>query len=243
MRGLGLGLRPNRRRHRLAALEHLLSSPAAISVWDVSDYSTMWQNIAGTTPVTGITQNVGKIDDLKGVNDYLALADDATRPNSHPDGLTYAYLDTMGFNFGGGAGPASCDLVCVYKGADNQGILWSNKGATASYVGSFLSGNGATTINSGPGGAIRVDGVAFTGTRDQLYSLLNDGEPHIFESRGMNLSTWSGVGQRKLYSAAGWECICTGFDVALLDASHADIANARIAAYTLAHKLATGFGM
>jgi hypothetical protein len=49
--------------------------------WDPSDLSTMFQEIAGTTPVTTDGQTVGKILDKSGRGNHMvAAADDTTRP-------------------------------------------------------------------------------------------------------------------------------------------------------------------
>src|SRR3972149_1256765 len=50
-------------------------------VWyDPSDFSTMWQDAAATTPVTAVEQPVGKILDKSGRGNHATQATSASRP-------------------------------------------------------------------------------------------------------------------------------------------------------------------
>lgn len=74
-------------------------SPLSLSglVWwnDIYDMSTMYQDIAGTTPVTASGDPVGRIIDASG-NAYVFVASlDARRPTWNTDG-TYCWLDFDG---------------------------------------------------------------------------------------------------------------------------------------------------
>jgi hypothetical protein len=65
-------------------------------VWyDPSDFSTMWQDSAGTTPVTAVEQPVGKILDKSGRGNHATQATAASRPVLKQDanGKYYLFFD------------------------------------------------------------------------------------------------------------------------------------------------------
>ena len=65
-------------------------------VWyDPSDFSTMWQDTAGTTPVTAVGQSVARIDDKSGNGKHATQATPASRPLLQESGGKY-YLDFDG---------------------------------------------------------------------------------------------------------------------------------------------------
>lgn len=65
--------------------------------YDPSDFSTMFQNIAGTTPVTAAGQPVGKILDKSGNGFHMvAPADTVVRPTLMQDSAGKYYLDSDG---------------------------------------------------------------------------------------------------------------------------------------------------
>ena len=62
--------------------------------WDLSDQATLFQDIAGTVPVTADGQPVGKVLDKSGkANHWVASADNATRPTYRVDGNGNPYLE------------------------------------------------------------------------------------------------------------------------------------------------------
>ena len=66
-------------------------------VWfDPSDFSTMYQDSAGTTPVTAVGQPVGKINDKSGRGNHATQATAASRPVLQQDGAGKYYLDFDG---------------------------------------------------------------------------------------------------------------------------------------------------
>ncbi len=91
-------------------------SPSALfeasenGVWyDPSDFATMFQDSAGTIPVTATTQPVGKILDKSGNNNHATQATAGDRPTLEVDGNGKYYLSfsgtkhlvTSAFNMGG----------------------------------------------------------------------------------------------------------------------------------------------
>ena len=73
-----------------------LFAASEVGVWyDPSDFSTMFQDSAGTTPVTAIGDPVGKILDKSGNGKHASQATDASRPILRHDGTNY-YLEFDG---------------------------------------------------------------------------------------------------------------------------------------------------
>lgn len=67
--------------------------------FDPSDFSTMFQDDAGTVPVTAAGQTVGKILDKSGKDNHLIQATEANRPTLEVDSLGYYYLAFDGTDF------------------------------------------------------------------------------------------------------------------------------------------------
>lgn len=66
--------------------------------YDPSDFSTMYQDSAGTTPVTAVGQPVGKILDISGNNNHAYQATAASRPILRQDGVGNYYLEFDGID-------------------------------------------------------------------------------------------------------------------------------------------------
>ncbi len=61
--------------------------------WDASDFATMWQDTAGTVPVTATGQSVARINDKSGNGYNLLQATAGSRPILQQDGGGRFYLD------------------------------------------------------------------------------------------------------------------------------------------------------
>ena len=64
--------------------------------YDPSDLSTLFQDAAGTTPVTAIGQSVGKVLDKSGNTNHATQATAGNRPILRQDSLGFNYLDFNG---------------------------------------------------------------------------------------------------------------------------------------------------
>ena len=85
MRSLNRNFRrdlPNAKRGlTLAQQVAALFSAGEVGAWyDPSDFSTMFQDSAGTTPVTAVEQPVGKILDKSGRGNHASQATSTSRP-------------------------------------------------------------------------------------------------------------------------------------------------------------------
>ena len=65
-------------------------------IYDISNFLTMFQDSAGTTPVTAVAQPVGKILDISGNGYHATQATAASRPVLRQDGSGYYYLEFDG---------------------------------------------------------------------------------------------------------------------------------------------------
>lgn len=77
----------------------LLFASGKKGVWyDPSDFGTMFQDSAGTTPVTAVGQPVGKILDKSGNGNHASQGTSANRPTLQVDGTGRYYLAFNGTN-------------------------------------------------------------------------------------------------------------------------------------------------
>ena len=121
-----------------------------VGVWyDPSDFSTMFQDSAGTTPVTAVEQPVGKILDKSGRGNHASQATTTKRPLLRQDGngKYYLYFDgvddalaTSAINF------TATDKMTVFAGvrkliAQNAIVVESSANYSAN-AGSFIASSG-----------------------------------------------------------------------------------------------------
>jgi hypothetical protein len=85
----------------------VLFSASEQGAWyDPSDFSTMFQDSAGTTPVTAVEQNVGKINDKSGNGNHASQSSSGSRPvlRARYNLLTYSeQFDNGAWTFSGSA--------------------------------------------------------------------------------------------------------------------------------------------
>lgn len=133
--------------------------------YDPSDLSTLFQNVAGTTPVTEVGQPIGKILDKSGNGRHLVAAADTTvRPTLAVDsnGLYYIAIDgvddTMscaGFDMS--ASDAITVASAINKTADAAFSVVAELSATS------VTNNGSFTLFA-PSGAAPTIGFSSRGT-------------------------------------------------------------------------------
>jgi hypothetical protein len=76
------------------------SNLTSLAAWyDPSDFTTMWQDSAKTTPVTGANQPIGYMADKSGNGRHALQATSGTRPTLKQDGNGYYYVDCAGTVF------------------------------------------------------------------------------------------------------------------------------------------------
>jgi hypothetical protein len=114
-------------------------------IWyDPSDFSSMFQDSAGTTPVTAVGDPVGKINDKSGRGNHATQATGAARPLLQQDGNGKYYLDFDGTDdtlATGSINPGSVDkaqvFVGVRKDVENSGVICET--GTNSYTGNGIA--------------------------------------------------------------------------------------------------------
>jgi hypothetical protein len=67
-------------------------SGGAVVIYDISDIGTLWQDTAGTTPVTTVGQSVARVDDISGNGRNLIQATAGSRPTYQVDSNGKPYL-------------------------------------------------------------------------------------------------------------------------------------------------------
>jgi len=71
----------------------LFSNGEQGGMWDATDMATLFQDSAGTTPVTSVTQPIGKMLDLSGNANYMWQATAGARPQYTADGALFDGVD------------------------------------------------------------------------------------------------------------------------------------------------------
>jgi len=130
MIGLKLGIGFNSNRYSPLRL----FADGTAGLWlDVQDLSTLFQDAAGTTPVTAAGQPVGLIRDKSGRGNHLSQATSSAKPILRQDAAGRYYLepdgvdDLLSVTFGAAVG--NCTLV--FAGPDECTVLWPlNVGTT-----------------------------------------------------------------------------------------------------------------
>lgn len=112
-------------------------------VWyDPSDMSTMFQDDAGTTPVTALGQSVGKILDKSGRGNHATQATASSRPIWQQDASGYYYLGFDGSN--DSLSTSSID----FSGTDKM-TLWTGMRKLSSPFGFVTELSPVVTSNNG----------------------------------------------------------------------------------------------
>lgn len=129
-----------------AVIEALFANSEVGAWYDPSDLSTMFQDSAGTTPVTADGQTVGKILDKSGRGNHATQATEASRPMLQQDGNGKYYLAfdgvddgmaTAAINF---TGTSQVTVVAgLHKNDDTDGTYFAF-GDVYSTAGGFLLG-------------------------------------------------------------------------------------------------------
>ena len=127
--------------------------------YDPSDFSTMFQDSAGTTPVTAVEQPVGLIQDKSGRGNHASQSTAASRPVLKQDGNGKYYLFFDGVDDSlatGSIDPGAVDKAQVFAGVRklsdaDQGMLAELSVSSTANNGAFfmLAPNTALTGNYG----------------------------------------------------------------------------------------------
>lgn len=145
--------------------------------WDASDKTTMWQDAAGTTPVTASGQNVGKWSPKVGDSGlYFRQSDNAKRPQWDGSKLTFngsQYMDLGVSSFGNAS---------LFMDANEQ-FMVLQKFTSSGTTGTVIAKAGATqanrTFHSYVDSTVGAEpGLWARGSQSYADNNLADGSPH-----------------------------------------------------------------
>lgn len=161
--------------------------------YDPTDPSTLFQDSAGSVPITSASQPVGRIADKSG-NGFHFLSTTTFRPTSGVGGLlSFDNANAQRMNTGTLPSTMSnmdCFVALRRATGDATTVLFtdSSSGKWFDYI-----QTSATTPTADAGTpTYAVDGVTVPTTRLALYDALTTGNWHILETRNLNLSAWTG---------------------------------------------------
>jgi hypothetical protein len=144
-----------------------LFSSGEVGVWyDPSDLSTLFQDSAGTTPVTSVGQSVGRMLDKSGQGNHAFMATSADRPILRQDAGGRYYLEAVGSSTRMQTGSVN------FTSTDNLSVFLAVRKLSDSSPGTVveLSTNATSGANPGsftvraPGGASATYSAWSSGT-------------------------------------------------------------------------------
>ena len=134
--------------------------------YDPSDFASMFQDSAGTVPVTATTQPVGRINDKSGRANHATQATAAARPILQQDagGRYYLAFDGVDDNLATAAIPFTTDKMSIFTGVlkavSTVLVIAELSANTNTNTGSFYLVSGANFESLGRGDATVVGGQA-----------------------------------------------------------------------------------
>ncbi len=155
-------------------------------LFDLADFATLFQDLAGTTPVTAVGQPVGKMLDISGRGNHFTQATAASRPILQQDAAGHYYLAVDGvddwmsaiINFTASNKLYLC--VAIRKMVDTQAVIVDH-GTTSSGVGMFGLGctsnilwNGRSTLGATGTAGITASNITYIGAASLVISAMLD---------------------------------------------------------------------
>ena len=196
---------------KLAAIRSAISSGSAfnpaslfaggeLGLWhDPSDIATLYQDSAGTTPVTAVAQPVGKENDKSGRGNHALQATSAARSiYNSTSGVQYLTFDGVDDGLSTGAITLGADMDCFIAFRRNSStpmIIFTRVPGGGDYFGTIVDGDGNGN-SSGVGfptyavNGVDVNGGAISATRGQIAAAIPVGAWVVLEVRNLDLSIW-----------------------------------------------------
>jgi hypothetical protein len=184
MKGLSLGLSLTGSTGAAPAAFDPASLGASLDAWwDVSDLSTLYSDLAGTTPAA-VDGPVGYIADKSADGRHLAAPTNAHRGTLRQAGSVYYIEALTGTRYqtaGGQTWPALSDIFLGIRNVGfTQWVSLYRLEADTDFLGLAQSGNASATHDNSGTPADYVDGVAISPTtRDGLYDAIGDGADKV----------------------------------------------------------------
>ncbi len=167
-------------------------------VWyDPSDKSTLFQDVAGTVPVTKDGDPVGGIDDLSGNGNHALQSVSAARPFYRSDIIKSLSFDGVDDGIKTGVIELSADMDCFIAlriNTKKTGILFGSRaGILFGYH--QQGGTGASSQGCGSNVTNFINGVQVEGgvstTGNQLFFAMPLGTWFVLEIRNLDLSAFN----------------------------------------------------
>ena len=177
-----------------AQVQALFAGGRVGGMWDKGDLSTLFQDTAGATPVTAVTQPIARVNDKSGLGNH------ATQPTAGSRSL-YQVVSGYGCAQFDATDDALLFPAITFGGAFNtfvagkvtggtSGIhLWRTADSGGGYWGVYQSGSALSATAAAVGSpSYFKDGAPISPeTREQIYTLIN-GVDSVLESIGVALS-------------------------------------------------------
>lgn len=201
--GVSLGLSVSSTSALSRILAIYASGAKGLMMPDFGDFSKLFQNSAGTTPVTAVDDFVGRALDISGNGLNLFRATSSARPQLKYDDGVYNLTcdgidDGLGIAASAGVFAAASAAFALVKtdGLIGETICFSYAGE---YFGSFGGGNSSAAASNlcGSNSYYAVNGVVVPGggttTRAQLAAAIPVGQWCVVEARNLNMSAWASL--------------------------------------------------
>lgn len=162
-------------------------------IWDFNDISTLFQDIAGTIPVTAAGQPVGRVTD-KGPNGdhWIAFADDGARPTYRVD-TGFGYLQFDGSNDSLYANPFVATAVLPGVGGMAFAVIMGIHSLTG--AGAVAGGTGRGVLCqaalTGTGTQLEIGSSTVTATTARMIARPDSGGTPV--ENGMTVNTFDGT--------------------------------------------------
>lgn len=180
--------------------------------YDPSDLSTLFQDAAGTIPVTASGQPVARVNDKSGKGRHWTVqgGTSGARPTLVISGGLYA-LDFDGVDdalLHTGTMPTGLLDVFLAHNRDGTGQwvpFYGDASGSDTYFGVHQTGSTGAAASGAGTPTYHVDGFAVNmggSVRVDLYNADTSAAVHVLETRAVNLSTWAGIGFGKYFD--GW---------------------------------------
>ena len=190
--GLGLGIGAGgggASPSTLAQLQSLLAGTNSF-IYDPTDISSLFQDSAGTTPVTSDSDPVGRVADLSG-NGFNALQPTtANKPAYRSATQDIEYDGVDDFMETAATSSANMSLILSVNTSDTQGILFSNGGTR--FVGFFRDVSGSATFGGSGTPTTYVDDV-LVATQDAFHDALTGSVNRRVDIRNADMSLWTEI--------------------------------------------------
>lgn len=198
--------------------------------YDPSSFANMFQDSAGTTPVTATSQPLGRLLDLSGNGSHRTQATSSARPTVISGGL-YQFDgsdDGMVSTVSTVGAGAWTHIIRVNIGADTVGVLVWGPGGGDPYFGFYRSGFSHSTYGAGaPVTAISVAGSSVADNVGTLYTALT-GASRVMATNLSSLNNTGWASTIKIGDYPGFTCAMTvGREILIKRTlTGADLANA-----------------